>query len=72
MIGLSLKAGGAGTKEPKFNTYVSAVMNDGFGDSETYASWQQESYNKYYKQVQWTYLILVSMVKIKWLMQLLN
>ena len=33
---LSLKAGGAGTKEPKFNTYVSAVMNDGFGDSETY------------------------------------
>ena len=51
MLGLSLKAGGAGTKEPKFNTYVSAVMNDGFGDSETYASWQKESYEKYYKQV---------------------
>ena len=51
MLGLSLKAGGAGTKEPKFNTYVSAVMNDGFGDSETYALWQKESYEKYYKQV---------------------
>ena len=51
MIGLSVKAGGTGTKEPKFNTYVSAVMNDGFGDSETYALWQKESYEKYYKQV---------------------
>ena len=49
MLGLKLKAGGPGTKEPKFNTYVSAVMNDG-SDYATYASWQQGINKKYYKR----------------------
>lgn len=51
MIGLSLKAGGRGTKEPKFNTYVSEVMINGYKDKKTYEKWQKESYNKYYKKV---------------------
>ena len=51
MLGLSIKAGGAGTKEPKFNTYVSAVMKDGYKDMDTYQKWQKESYNTYYKKV---------------------
>ena len=51
MLGLSIKAGGAGTKEPKFNTYVSAVMKDGYKDVDTYQKWQKESYNTYYKKV---------------------
>ena len=51
MLGLSIKAGGAGTKEPKFNTYVSAVMKDGYKDVGTYQKWQKESYDTYYKKV---------------------
>jgi len=51
MIGLSVKAGGSGTKEPKYNTYVSVVMKDGYSDSATYQKWQKESYDQYYKKV---------------------
>ena len=51
MIGLSVKAGGTATKEPKYNTYVSAVMKDGYDDLATYQKWQKESYNQYYKKV---------------------
>ena len=51
MVGLSIKAGGAGTKEPKFNTYVSEVMINGYSDKKTYEKWQKESYNQYYKKV---------------------
>ena len=51
MIGLSVKAGGTGTKEPKYNTYVSAVMKDGYDDLATYQKWQKESYKQYYKKV---------------------
>ena len=51
MVGLSIKAGGAGTKEPKFNTYVSEVMINGYSDKKTYEKWQKESYDQYYKKV---------------------
>ena len=51
MVGLSVKAGGAGTKEPKYNTYVSVVMKEGYKDEATYQKWQKESYDQYYKKV---------------------
>ena len=51
MVGLSVKAGGAGTKEPKYNTYVSVVMKEGYKDEAIYQKWQKESYDQYYKKV---------------------
>ena len=51
MVGLSVKAGGVGTKEPKYNTYVSVVMKEGYKDEATYQKWQKESYDQYYKKV---------------------
>ncbi len=51
MVGLSVKAGGTGTKEPKYNTYVSVVMKEGYKDEATYQKWQKESYDQYYKKV---------------------
>jgi len=51
MVGLSVKAGGAGTKEPKYNTYISVVMKEGYKDEATYQKWQKESYDQYYKKV---------------------
>ena len=51
MVGLSVKAGATGTKEPKYNTYVSVVMKEGYKDEATYQKWQKESYDQYYKKV---------------------
>ena len=47
MVGVSLKAGGAGTMEPKLNTYVNPIV-EFFGKQSEYKKWQQESYDKYY------------------------
>lgn len=47
MVGVSLKAGGAGTMEPKLNTYVNPIV-EFFGKQTEYKKWQQESYDKYY------------------------
>lgn len=50
MIGVSLKAGGEKTKEPKLNTYVGSLMKD-VGQLELYESWKKESYEKFYKSI---------------------
>ena len=47
MVGVSLKAGGARTMEPKLNTYVNPIV-EFFGKQQDYQSWQRESYDKYY------------------------
>ena len=47
MVGVSLKAGGARTMEPKLNTYVNPIV-EFFGKQRDYQSWQRESYDRYY------------------------
>lgn len=47
MVGVSLKAGGAGTMEPKLNTYVNPIV-EFFGKSAEYKKWQKESYERFY------------------------
>ena len=51
MLGVSLKAGGATTREPKLNTYVRKTILTSFNDQSTYESWQKESYEKFYTKV---------------------
>jgi len=50
MIGVSLKAGGEKTQEPKLNTYVGTLMKD-VGELSLYESWKKESYEKFYKAI---------------------
>lgn len=50
MIGLSLKAGGKTTEEPKLNTYVGTLMKD-TGESNLYEKWKKESYENYYRAI---------------------
>ena len=47
LLGVSLKAGGAGTMEPKLNTYVNPIV-EFFGKQNDYKKWQQESYDTFY------------------------
>ena len=47
MVGVSLKAGGARTMEPKLNTYVNPIV-EFFGKQREYQSWQRYSYDTYY------------------------
>ena len=51
MLGISLKAGGAKTREPKLNTYVSKTIEVAFKDPTTYQKWQKESYDTFYTKV---------------------
>ena len=51
MLGISLKAGGAGTREPKLNTYVRKTIFTAFNDPQTYEKWQKESYETFYTKV---------------------
>lgn len=48
IVGVSLKAGGKTTQEPKLNTYVGTLMKD-TGELDLYESWKKESYEKFYK-----------------------
>ena len=50
-IGISIKAGGIKTQEPKLNTYVRKTIHTAFKDATTYDKWQQESYEKFYTKV---------------------
>jgi hypothetical protein len=47
IVGVSLKAGGKTTQEPKLNTYVGTLMKD-VGALDLYDSWKKESYEKFY------------------------
>jgi hypothetical protein len=51
MLGISLKAGGASTREPKLNTYVRKTIFTAFNDPQTYEKWQKESYDTFYTKV---------------------
>jgi len=46
-LGISLKAGGEKTEEPKLNTYVGNVLKDTKSES-LYNKWKKESYDKFY------------------------
>ena len=48
--GVSLKAGGVGTAEPQFNSYVRPIYTS-FGMLSQYSKLEKESYKKYYKSV---------------------
>ncbi len=50
MLGISIKAGGAGTKEPQFNSYVRPIFNS-FGMMREYSALEKASYEKYYKNI---------------------
>jgi hypothetical protein len=50
MMGVSLKAGGKTTQEPKLNTYVGTLMKD-VGELNLYESWKKESYEQFYKTI---------------------
>jgi len=50
MVGISLKAGGSGTKEPQFNSYVRPIYNS-FGKLGDYSKLQKASYENYYKNI---------------------
>ena len=50
MVGISLKAGGSGTKEPQFNSYVRPIYNS-FGKLRDYSKLQKASYENYYKNI---------------------
>jgi len=50
MLGVSLKAGGAKTQEPKLNTYVNPII-EFYNKKTEYSEWQKESYETYYKSV---------------------
>jgi hypothetical protein len=51
ILGVSLKAGGATTREPKLNTYVRKTIFTAFSDPTTYEKWQKESYDKFYTKI---------------------
>ena len=48
--GVSLKAGGVGTAEPQFNSYVRPIYTS-FGMLSQYSKLEKESYKKYYRGV---------------------
>ena len=50
MLGISIKAGGTGTKEPQFNSYVRPIFNS-FGMLSEYSKLQKQSYDIYYKKI---------------------
>jgi hypothetical protein len=50
MIGVSLKAGGKTTQEPKLNTYVGTLMKD-TDELDLYESWKKESYENFYQKI---------------------
>ena len=50
MLGISIKAGGAGTKEPQFNSYVRPIFSS-FGMLSEYSKLQKASYETYYKNI---------------------
>ena len=50
MVGISLKAGGSGTKEPQFNSYVRPIFKS-FGMLSEYSKLQKASYQNYYKNI---------------------
>tara|TARA_Y100001963_G_C6729666_1_gene423207 strand:- start:70 stop:1350 length:1281 start_codon:yes stop_codon:yes gene_type:complete len=50
-IGISIKAGGKKTQEPKLNTYVRKTIFTAFNDPTTYNDWMKESYQKFYTKV---------------------
>jgi len=50
MVGISLKAGGSGTKEPQFNSYVRPIYNS-FKKMGDYSKLQKASYENYYKNI---------------------
>jgi hypothetical protein len=50
MVGVSLKAGGKTTQEPKLNTYVGRLMKDA-GEWNLYESWKKQSYEQFYKSI---------------------
>ena len=52
ITGVSIKAGGLGTKPPQFNSYVRAIMNSpSFGMIRDYEKLQKESFEKIYKGI---------------------
>jgi len=50
MLGISIKAGGAGTKEPQFNSYVRPIFSS-FGMLSEYSKLQKASFETYYKNI---------------------
>ena len=50
MLGISIKAGGVGTKEPQFNSYVRPIFSS-FGMLSEYSKLQKISYETYYKNI---------------------
>ena len=50
MLGISIKAGGVGTKEPQFNSYVRPIFNS-FGMMKEYSALEKASYETYYKNI---------------------
>ena len=50
MLGISIKAGGAGTKEPQFNSYVRPIFTS-FGMSSEYSKLEKASYEQFYKNI---------------------
>lgn len=49
-IGVSLKAGGESTQEPKLNTYVATILKD-TNEQSLYDKWKKESYEKFYTSI---------------------
>lgn len=50
ILGISLKAGGAKTAEPQFNSYVRPIFTS-FGMLSDYAKLEKESYKTFYKSI---------------------
>ena len=50
MLGISIKAGGVGTKEPQFNSYVKPIFSS-FKMLSEYSKLQKASYEKFYKNI---------------------
>lgn len=50
ILGISLKAGGAKTAEPQFNSYVRPIFTS-FGMLSDYAKLEKESYKTFYKNI---------------------
>jgi hypothetical protein len=50
ILGISLKAGGVGTAEPQFNSYVRPIFTS-FGMLNDYTKLENESYERFYKNI---------------------
>lgn len=50
ILGVSLKAGGESTQEPKLNTYVNPIM-EFLNKKDEYEKWKKHSYKTYYKGI---------------------